>query len=303
MKLFLSTFLGCLAFVAASTRAAAADLPSTIRHSFLATGGHTRIVAEDGTETWSYPASTRDGWVLKNGNRLLAVSKGKEFPGGGIVELTPQGEVKAKWAGTQEEVNTVVALPRGGYMVTEAGPKPRILELDRDLKITLEVPIQCQLTNFHMQTRMTRRLENGNFLVPHLLDKVVREYDRKGNIVWEAKTPNWAFTAIRLPNGNTVVGCTYGNVVVEFNPKGEIIWQVSNDDLPGRPIKDACGVQRLPNGNTVITSYGSKPGEIRMTEVNPAKQIVWTHTDNQPSGIHHFQILTTNGKKIKKVWR
>ena len=302
MKLFLSTFLGCLAFVAASTRAAA-DLPSTIRHSFLATGGHTRIVAEDGTETWSYPASTRDGWVLKNGNRLLAVSKGKEFPGGGIVELTPQGEVKAKWAGTQEEVNTVVALPRGGYMVTEAGPKPRILELDRDLKMTLEVPIQCQLTNFHMQTRMTRRLENGNFLVPHLLDKVVREYDRKGNIVWEAKTPNWAFTAIRLPNGNTVVGCTYGNVVVEFNPKGEIIWQVSNDDLPGRPIKDACGVQRLPNGNTVITSYGSKPGEIRMTEVNPAKQIVWTHTDNQPSGIHHFQILTTNGKKIKKVWR
>jgi hypothetical protein len=293
----------CLALSSTAGFTQAADASSKIKHSFLATGGHTRIVSEDGTDTWNYPNSTRDGWVLKNGNLLLAVSKGKEFPGGGIVELTPSGEVKAKWQGTQDEVNTVVALPKGGYMVTEAGAKPRILELDKDLKITLEVPIQCQVTNFHMQTRMSRRLDNGNFLVPHLLDKVVREYDRTGKIVWEAKTPNWAFTAIRLPNGNTLVGCTYGNVVVEFNPKSEIVWQVSNDDLPGRPIKDACGVQRLPNGNTVITSYGSKAGEIRMTEVNRDKQIVWTYTDNQPSGIHHFQILTTNGKKVKKFWR
>lgn len=303
MTRLIRTLLLGLLFAAQLGTSQAAETKSTLQHSFLATGGQTRIVAEDGTTTWSYPASTRDGWVLKNGNILLAVSKSKEFPGGGLLELTASGEVKAKWQGTQDEVNTVMALPKGGYMVTEAGPKPRILELDKNLNITLEVPIQCQLTNFHMQTRMTRRLENGHFLVPHLLDKVVRELDRSGKIVWEAKTPNWAFTAIRLPNGNTLVGCTYGNVVVEFNPKSEIVWQVSNDDLPGRPIKDACGIQRLPNGNTVITSYGSKPGEIRMTEVNRAKEIVWTYTDTQPSGIHHFQILTTNGKKVKKLWR
>ncbi len=279
----------------------AADPAKPIKHSFLAAGGHTRIVAEDGSATWNYPASTRDGWILRNGNRLLALSKSKDFPGGGFVELNPKGDVLAKWSGTQDEVNTVQKLPGGGYMVTEAGRNPRILELDRTLKIVAEIPMLCQVTNFHMQSRMARKLDNGNYLVPQLLDKVVREYDKKGHVVWEAKTPNWAFTAIRLPNGNTLVGCTYGNVVVEFNPKGEIIWQVSNDDLPGKPIKDACGVQRLPNGNTVITSYGSKPGEIRLTEVNRDRQIVWTHTDQQPNGIHHFQILTTNGRKVRQV--
>ena len=59
---------------------------------------------------------------------------------------------------------------------------------------------------------MTRKLPNGNYLVPQLLDKVVREYAPDGKIVWEAKTPEepkeaWPFTAIRLPNGNLTFVC------------------------------------------------------------------------------------------------
>ena len=148
-----------------------------------------------------------------------------------------------------------------------------------------------------MQTRMARKLPNGNYLVPQLLDKVVREYSPEGKIVWEAAAPNWPFTAIRLPDGNTLVSCTYGNLVVEFDSRGQIVWRVSNDDLEGKPLKDACGVQRLANGNTVIASYGAKASEIRLTEVTPSEQIVWTYTDDRPSGIHEFQILDTNGLK------
>ena len=73
--------------------------------------------------------------------------------------------------------------------------------------------------------------------------------------MWEAKTPHWAFTAIRLPDGNTLIGCTLGNLVIEVDPTGKTVWMVTNEDLPGKPINDACGVQRLPNGNTVITSH------------------------------------------------
>jgi hypothetical protein len=278
---------------------AASAKEKKIAHSFLATGAETRIVSDEGLVTFRYPNSTRDGWVLKNGNLLLAVSRCKDFPNGGVVELTRREEVVFAWQGTQSEVNTVQALPDNRYLVTEAGPKPRVLEIDRAGKTLIEFPIQCQLTNFHMQSRMTRKLSNGNYLVPQLLDKVVREYTPRGNIVWEAATPNWPFTAIRLPNGNTLVGCTYGNMVVEFDAKGQIVWQVTNDDLPGKPLKDACGVQRLPNGNTVVTSYGSKAGETRLTEITHDKKIVWTYSDDRPSGIHEFQILDTNGKKIK----
>ena len=91
--------------------------------------------------------------------------------------------------------------------------------------------------------------------------------------------------AIRL------IGCTIGNLVVEVDPKGEIVWQVSNDDLPGKPIADACGIQRLANGNTVITSYRAKNDEVKLTEVTSKKEVVWTHRDPKRPGIHHLQIL------------
>ena len=148
---------------------------------------------------------------------------------------------------------------------------------------------------------MSRKLVNGNYLVPQLLDKVVREYTPDGKVVWEAKTPDWPFTAIRLDNGNTLVGCTVGNLVVEFDPKGEIVWKVTNDDLPGKPISDACGVQRLPNGNTVITSYRASGDQIKLTEVTPDKEIVWTHWDPERPGIHHFQILEPDGKLRRRA--
>ncbi len=286
-----------LTVVAACGSAVAKEL-APVTHSFLATGGETRIVGPAGETVWSFPMSTRDGWVLKNGNVLLAVSASKEFPGGGVVEVTRDGQRQFQWKGTQSEVNTVQPLSKGRILVTEAGPQPRILELDRKGNILVSIPIQCQTTNVHMESRMARKLSNGNYLVPQLLDKVVREYTPQGKIVWEVKTPHWPFTAIRLPNGNTLINCTYGNLSMEVDKKGRTVWELSNSDLPKPYIKDACGAQRLPNGNTVITSYGAKPNEIKLTEVTPSKAVVWTHTDNHPHGIHHFQILDLNGKKI-----
>ena len=106
------------------------------------------------------------------------------------------------------------------------------------------------------------------------------------------------FTAIRLDDGHTLIGCTLGNLVIEVDPAGKIVWQVTNDDLPGRPINDACGVQRLPNGNTVITSHHAVANQVKLTEVTRDKKIVWTHTDDKKFGIHHFQILDTNGQPL-----
>src|SRR5438552_739333 len=58
-----------------------------ITHSFLVTGGETYILSDDSKIIWKYPANTRDGWVLENGHILLAVTKSKEYPHGGIVEV------------------------------------------------------------------------------------------------------------------------------------------------------------------------------------------------------------------------
>jgi hypothetical protein len=277
----------------------AGETAGEITHSFLATGAETYIRSGDGRILWRYPRSTRDGWVLPNGNVLLAVSKGDDYPGGAVVELTREGKTVFEFKGTQSEVNTAQALANGNIMLTESGAKPRLLEVNRQGAIIVEVPLSCQTTNHHMESRMARKLANGNYLVPQLLDKVVREYTPSGKIIWEVKTPNWPFTAIRLANGNTLIDCTYGNLVIEVDPNGKTVWQLSNEDLAKALIKDACGGQRLPNGNTVVTSYGIGADQTKLLEVTPERKVVWTYTDPGKNGIHHFQILDTNGKPLE----
>ena len=269
-----------------------------ITHGFLVTGAETYIVDDAGKVTWRYAASTRDGWVLPNGNVLLTLSKSKDFPGGAVIEVTKDGKTAFEFKGAQAEVNTAQRLEGGNTLLTEAGDKPRVLEVDPKGKILVEVPIQAQTKDHHLQTRMTRKLPNGNYLVPQLLDKVVREYDPKGKIVWEVKTPNMPFTAIRLKDGNTLISCTWGNLAIEVDKDGKEVWRISTDDLPGKPLNDACGCQRLPNGNTVLTSYRTAANKTKLIEVTRDKKVVWTYTDAVNAGIHHFQILDTNGKAL-----
>ena len=270
-----------------------------VTHAFFAAGAATYIRSADGRILWEYPASTRDGWALPGGSVLMALTKSAQHPGGAALEVSRSGKTLFLFEGTQSEVNTVQQTGKNRFLLTEAGPKPRLLEVDRSGKILVEVPIQAQTRDLHLQTRMSRKLRNGNYLVPQLLDQVVREYTPKGDIVWEAKTPNWAFTAIRLDDGNTLIGCTLGNLVIEVDRGGKIVWQVTNDDLPGRPLNDCCGVQRLPGGNTVITSHHATGGEVRLTEVTRDKKVVWSHRDPAHPGIHHFQILDTGSRPLR----
>ncbi|MEX2213211.1 MAG: hypothetical protein WD768_03725 [Phycisphaeraceae bacterium] len=281
-----------------------------IKHSFLVTGGETYIVDENDEVIWKYPSATRDGWVLPSGNILLCVNRQKDFPGGGVIEVTRENKVVFSWKSSQNgETHSVQPLENGNLVIVEGGPKPRLVEIDREGKEIVAFALQCQVPNIHMQTRMARKLADGTYLAPHLLDFAVKQYDATGKVIGQFDTTvegdkdhkihTWPFTAIRLKNGNTVVGLTHGNRVVEFDKDGKIIWQVSNDDLPGEPIKDACGVQRLPNGNTMITAYAGGPNATKLMEVTPEKKIVWSYTDDKRHGIHHFQILTTNGKRLE----
>lgn len=275
-----------------------------ITHSFFIAGPQfTGIIGESGEVIWDAKKSgARDGYVLKNGNILICwADEVREYSKDKRVILTykkPEQNI---------ELGTAVRLANGRTMITESGPKPRIIEIDRKGIIVKSIPLQPETDNIHMQTRMARKLKNGNYLVPHLLAFAVKEYQSDGTVVntfstdckelggKEAKT--WPFTAIRLVNGNTLVTLTNGNRVVELDQFGKIIWSIDNSLFDGNPLVDPCGAQRLPNGNTVITSYGAQKG-IKILEIDSEKKIVWTY-DNYRA--HHFQILTTNGKQHRGI--
>ncbi|MEZ6122271.1 MAG: hypothetical protein R3C49_03720 [Planctomycetaceae bacterium] len=290
---------GCLIFLSAAADGQAAD---EIRHSFFIAGPTlTGIIGEDGSEVWNAgrPAA-RDGFVLPNGNVLIAWADE-------VKELTRDGKVVFQYRRSAEnrEIGTVQRLESGNTLVTELGSQPRLLEITPDGQVAVNVPLQPDTDNAHMQTRMARRLPSGNYIVPHLLAFRVKEYTPQGEVVRSIATDlpelggrqaeNWPFTAIQLDGGQLLVNLTHGNKTVIFDAEGKVVWKISNDDFPGKPFDDACGGQRLPNGNTVICSYHAKKG-VRIFEVTPDKQIVWTYEG--PHSAHEIQVLTTNGVPV-----
>ncbi len=273
---------------------------TNIRHGVLGLGADTFVMSGDGKTIWTYPRNTRDGWMLANGHLLLVITKSAEYPGGGVVEIDREGKTYFEYKGTQNEVDTVQPLSKNRILLTESGAKPRILEMDRSGKILFELPLQCQSENHHMQTRMARKIKNGNYLVPHAFDKKVREYSPDGKIVWEVSTPDWPFFAFRKPNGNTLITCTRGNLVREVDKEGKTVWELTNNDLPGSPIRDACGANILSNGNIVVTSYGAGgTGAVKLFEVNAEKKLLWTLYTGRDHGLHEFQILDEEGNPLK----
>ena len=285
-----------------------------VQHSFLGVGNAVRavIIDEQGKVEWKFDMPASDGWVLPNGNVLLALYGTKGFPHGGVVEVErATKKIVFQYKAQQRETSTVQPLPGGKYLLAELGPEPRALVINRKGVVEKTTPLQCQKKNFHMQTRMLRVLPNGNYLAPHLLDFAVKEYNPEtGKVVKSFATDergrakrDWPFTAIRLQDGNTLIACTNGNRIIEVDAKGKIVWSVTDDDLGEKLFDDACGAQRLPNGNTVVSSYHAKGNQVKLFEITRKKEVVWRYA-GMKTGFHHFQILTTNGEPLKNnTWK
>ena len=199
---------------------------SGIRHSFLICGNRTVLINEDNQIVWQTNGYGRDGFVLGNGNILVSV-------GNVAKEITREGKLvwSYKLSKGNKELGTCMRLENGNTLVVERGVKPQLLEVDLKGSIAVRVPLQPDTNNAHMQTRMARKLPNGNYIVPHLLAFAVKEYKPNGSVVRTIKTDltelggrkqrNWPFTAIHLKGGNLLVNLTNGNKTVEFESEME----------------------------------------------------------------------------------
>ncbi|NNE92033.1 MAG: DUF1080 domain-containing protein [Verrucomicrobiales bacterium] len=286
---------------AAATQAFGKQVSETgIKHSFLIAGTPTVLVGEDGQVKWQTKGKARDAFVLENGNILASISNKAQ-------EITMDGKVVWSYQLAKEnrELGTAVRLENGNTLVVERGVKPRLLEITKDGEIAVEVPLKPETDNAHMQTRMARKLPNGNYLVPHLLAFAVKEYKPDGTVVNTIKTDleelggreqrNWPFTAIRLENGNTLVNLTNGNKTAEFDAEGKVVWKATNEDVDGR-FADPCGGQRLANGNTIICSYAQKdPNKPKLFEITPDNKVVWEFF-HPKARAHEVHVISTNGK-------
>jgi len=197
-------------------------------------------------------------------------------------------------AGKRVEVHAFQRLSDGLTMLAESGTA-RIIEVDMAGKLHREIKLKVNHPNPHSDTRLVRKITNGNYLVAHESDGFVREYNSTGAIVWEFEIPlfgkprkaghgpeafgNSAFSATRLANGNTLIGSGNGHSVLEVTPTKEIVWKLEQNDLADITLAWVTRVERLANGNTRLGNCHAGPDNPQFIEVTPEKKVVWTFKD------------------------
>jgi len=265
----------CLLVLCALLAAAPSAQEAAVSHPFICCdNGLNRafVVSAQGDITWEFPVEGgQDVWRLPNGNYLLSNVHGAQ-------EVTPEQQVVWEYqspAGT--EVHTCQPLPDGRVMLVECGTS-RIVEVDRTGEVVKMLKLSTATAEVHLQFRNARKLPNGHYLIACVGDKKLLEVDGDGHVVWEYTTPGNVFAGIRLPDGNTLIACGDGHKVIEIDPQGNVVWQIDETELPGLPLRFVAGLQRLPNGNTVVCNWGGHGhiGEQPLIfEVTRDKQVVW----------------------------
>ena len=239
------------------------------------------LVNEQGDIDWKQPIrQIHDASRLPNGNVLFQRSWTD------IVEIDSEGATVWKYdaanqhgnTGKKVEVHAFQRLANGDTMIVESG-SGRIIEVDAQGTLKKEIVLTLNHKNFHTDTRLARKLKNGNYLVAHEGDKVVREYNAKGTVVWDYLVGTKVYSAQRLANGNTLIGAGDGHRVVEVDQSGKTVWSVEEQDLPGITLAWVTMVERLPDGNTFIVNCHAGPENPQLLEVTSAKKVVWSFRD------------------------
>lgn len=290
----------CLLAAGLLILAGAATAQEPVHHRFIATDnglGKVLIVSAAGAIEWEYPApGCQDVWRLDNGNFLFTHTRG-------VLEVTPEKQVVWEYPSPEgTEIHNCQPLPDGSVMVAECGTK-RIIEIDRTGVIRKTVPFTTTTQNTHLHVRIARKLPNGNYLLALVGEHVVRELDPEGKVVRDIPTPGDPFIGLRLANGNTLIGCGDGHQVIEVDPAGTVVWQIDENELPGLPLRFVAGLQRLPNGNTVVCNWGGHGHggkQPLLFEVTRDKQVVWKVEDYEKLRlISNVQLLDVEGAPVR----
>ncbi len=223
------------------------------------------IVDRAGKIEWEYRIDDlHDLQLLESGNVLFEKSITH------LVEVEPRSN-KIVWEydaqmmnsdGKKVEVHSFQRLADGVTMIAESG-RARIIEVDRAGKILKTIRLKVEHPSTHSDTRLVRKVSNGNYLVAHEADGKVREYDGEGKVVWEYEVPlfgkekkgghgpeawgNSVFSAIRLANGNIVLGnCHAGESmpqIVEIDRAKKVLWKWKDFEKFGNATSNAWVIE------------------------------------------------------------
>ena len=285
---------------------------NSVRHRIFRAGwgsGGPAIFDQDLKREWSLANGDElsDGWMLPDGGIVFSYSKrGKEA---GIIRL--DANKKEQWryiAPDKHDNHSCQPIPGGGFLAGETAKDGMwMVEVDKDGKESKRIKVGDKTKDMFHTFRQVRKTPQGTYLAAIMNEDKTYEWDAAGQLI--RTFPKGAFVAVRLPDGNTLVSSH--NFVIEYDIAGKVVWETTKPDFEvlGLKVSLVCGLQRLPNGNTVITnvSHGKSIGSgdlVRAFEITREKRLVWsvpsaTDKGNMgalqildiPGDVHRFEVL------------
>lgn len=256
----------------------------------IAEHAHNRVALLDarGAVVWEYPVPhPQDAWMLPNGNVLTTYYQG-------VREVTREKQIVWEFQTEKpNEIPTCQPLPDGNVLIGIVG-QCRLIEVNRQGAIVHELRLATSEKQPHAQFRMCRKTPAGTYLVPFTAEGAVREYDAAGRLLHEFPRQPSPVAALRLRNGNTLISAA--GAVTEYDAADNTVWRVDSEWLPAIQFGVLAGLQRLPNGNTIVCNWntrntGGRSGA-HVFEVTPDKRIVWQLTGAHIGQVAQCQILT-----------
>lgn len=237
-------------------------------------GNAVYIIDHNGEIEWEYPTGgeCNDVWMLRNGNIIFSFKNGCK-------EVTRDKEVVWTFnAPEKTEIQTVSPL-RNGYLTAINGTPAKILELDCDGKVVKSIEINTGVSKPHAQFRQVRKTPQGTYLFGLMGTKEVREVNDKGEVL--RKISGTGFSVQQLKNGNLLIGCADDHKIKEIAPDNSVVWEISGNELTGNPLRTVTELQRLSNGNTLVSNWGGHGGysgkQPQLFIVTPDKKVVWQY--------------------------
>lgn len=239
------------------------------------------FILEEDEIVWQHPAKeTNDIWVLDNGHILFTTGRG-------VLEMTRQNDTVFYYQ-SESPIFACQRLKNNDTFIAECRTG-RLLEVSPEGKIRKEV---CILPEGKSEAgfsfmRNARRLENGNYLVAHYGEQVVKEYNPEGKVIWSVEVAGGPHSVMRLPNGHTFVSVadiTQNPRIIELDKEGNTVWELSNEDIEGSPLKFLGGMHLLPDGRLLFANWVGHEKEaekrIHLLMVDKEKKLLYTLKDH-----------------------
>jgi hypothetical protein len=273
----------------------AAEKPAASGHRIIKAGCNSKSVAivdAGGRIEWEYPieSETSDAWLLPSGNIIFSFKHG-------VREVSYAKETVWEYrAPAKAEVHSCQPLANGLFLVSETHQDLGFLyEMDAKGVKHRTLRIEAK-AGPHGQFRQTRKTPQGSYLVTYMSGRTL-ELDAEGREL--RRFPLGSYVAVRLPDGNTLVAGGDAHCAVEYDTQGREVWRVDRYDLPGNELGFVAGLQRLPNGNTVLTNWpghGGKKDQPQIVEITRDKRVVWELKDPRLNLISSVTVLDLPGQ-------